>query len=113
MPILHNRIALFRAERGMSRRELADAVAAEIASGALKAGDRLPPQRDLAQQVGVDLTTVTRAFAELRQADLYALPMADDEADAAILHHVLHFAQQPGAAINRALEAQAAATDPA
>lgn len=37
--------------------------------------------------------------AELRQADLYALPMADAEADAAILHHVLHFAQQPGAAI--------------
>lgn len=40
--------------------------------------------------------------AELRQADLYALPMADEEADAAILHHVLHFAQQPGAAIREA-----------
>ncbi|MBX3592893.1 metalloregulator ArsR/SmtB family transcription factor [Sphingomonas sp.] len=39
---------------------------------------------------------------ELRQADLYALPMADGEADAAILHHVLHFAQQPGAAIREA-----------
>lgn len=37
--------------------------------------------------------------AELRQADLYALPMGDGQADAAILHHVLHFAQQPGAAI--------------
>ncbi len=42
------------------------------------------------------------ANAELRQADLYALPMADGEADAAILHHVLHFAQQPGAAIGEA-----------
>lgn len=42
------------------------------------------------------------ANAELRQADLYALPMANDEADAAILHHVLHFAQQPGAAIREA-----------
>lgn len=42
------------------------------------------------------------ANAELRQADLYALPMADGEADAAILHHVLHFAQQPGAAIREA-----------
>ncbi len=39
------------------------------------------------------------ANAELRQADLYALPMADAGADIAILHHVLHFAQQPGAAI--------------
>lgn len=42
------------------------------------------------------------AHAELRQADLYALPLADGGADAAILHHVLHFAQQPGAAIGEA-----------
>ena len=40
--------------------------------------------------------------AELRQADLYALPMADAGADLAIIHHVLHFAQQPGAAIAEA-----------
>jgi ubiquinone/menaquinone biosynthesis C-methylase UbiE len=40
--------------------------------------------------------------AELRQADLYALPMADAAADVAILHHVLHFAQQPGAAVSEA-----------
>ena len=42
------------------------------------------------------------ANAELRQADLYALPLGDAQADAAILHHVLHFAQQPGAAIGEA-----------
>ncbi len=42
------------------------------------------------------------ANAELRQADLYALPLPDGGADAAILHHVLHFAQQPGAAIAEA-----------
>lgn len=42
------------------------------------------------------------ANAELRQADLYALPLADGAADVAILHHVLHFAQQPGAAIGEA-----------
>lgn len=42
------------------------------------------------------------ANAELRQADLYALPMADGAADVAIIHHVLHFAQQPGAAIAEA-----------
>ena len=40
--------------------------------------------------------------AELRQADLYALPLGDGAADVAILHHVLHFAQQPGAAIHEA-----------
>lgn len=42
------------------------------------------------------------ANAELRQADLYALPVQDGGADTAILHHVLHFAQQPGAAIAEA-----------
>src|SRR3546814_14578427 len=41
--------------------------------------------------------------AELRQADLYALPLGDGAADAAILHPVPHFAQQPGAA-NREAE---------
>ena len=45
------------------------------------------------------------ANAELRQADLYALPVADGGADVAILHHVLHFAQQPGAAIAEAARA--------
>ena len=43
-----------------------------------------------------------RGNTELRQADLYALPLADGAADIAILHHVLHFAQQPGAAIAEA-----------
>ncbi len=42
------------------------------------------------------------AHAELRQADLYALPLDDGAADVAILHHVLHFAQQPGAAVREA-----------
>ncbi|MGK6354829.1 ArsR/SmtB family transcription factor [Sphingomonas sp. DT-207] len=42
------------------------------------------------------------ANAELRQADLYALPLQDGGADTAILHHVLHFAQQPRAAIAEA-----------
>lgn len=40
--------------------------------------------------------------AELRQADLYALPLPNGAADTAILHHVLHYAQQPGAAIAEA-----------
>lgn len=40
--------------------------------------------------------------AELRQADLYALPLDPGAADLAILHHVLHFAQAPDAAIGEA-----------
>lgn len=43
-----------------------------------------------------------QANTELRQADLYALPMADGDAELAILHHVLHFAEAPGAAIREA-----------
>ncbi|MBB5715991.1 ArsR/SmtB family transcription factor [Sphingomonas aerophila] len=40
--------------------------------------------------------------AELRQADLYALPLADGAADVAILHHVLHFAEAPALALAEA-----------
>ena len=40
--------------------------------------------------------------AELRQADLYALPLDNGVADLAIVHHVLHFAQTPDAAIAEA-----------
>ncbi|MHA6203465.1 aminotransferase-like domain-containing protein [Dyella soli] len=35
-----------------------------IAEDRLRPGDRLPPQRQLAKQLGLDLTTITRAFAE-------------------------------------------------
>jgi ArsR family transcriptional regulator len=40
--------------------------------------------------------------ASLRQGDMYALPLGDRSADSVILHQVLHFAQQPGAAIAEA-----------
>jgi DNA-binding transcriptional MocR family regulator len=36
----------------------------------LQPGDRLPPQRELARLLGVDLTTVTRAFSEARRRNL-------------------------------------------
>ena len=41
-----------------------------FACGALSAGDRLPPQRAVASRLGVDLTTVTRAYAEARSRGL-------------------------------------------
>nr|WP_217352633.1 metalloregulator ArsR/SmtB family transcription factor [Sphingomonas sp. ID1715] len=40
--------------------------------------------------------------AELRQGDLTALPLADAIADTVILHQVLHFVPQPGAALAEA-----------
>ncbi|MCW3847049.1 helix-turn-helix transcriptional regulator [Sphingomonas sp. LB-2] len=43
VPMLHNRIALFRAERGMSRRELAEAVGVNPQTiGYLERGDYAP-----------------------------------------------------------------------
>ncbi|SHK83920.1 PLP-dependent aminotransferase family protein [Desulforamulus aeronauticus] len=41
---------------------LANALESDINSGILKPGDKLPPQRELADQIGVNLSTVTRAF---------------------------------------------------
>lgn len=49
---------------------IAAALAADIRSGRLKPGDALPPQRELARVIGVDLTTVTRAFNEVRRQGL-------------------------------------------
>jgi DNA-binding transcriptional MocR family regulator len=45
---------------------IARALAHDVAQGRLRPGDRLPPQRELAQGLGVDLTTVTRAYGEAR-----------------------------------------------
>ncbi|MFJ5369208.1 PLP-dependent aminotransferase family protein, partial [Bosea sp. CER48] len=41
-----------------------------VAGGLLRPGDRLPPQRRLAEHLAVDLTTVTRAFGEARERGL-------------------------------------------
>ncbi|MBW8754356.1 MAG: PLP-dependent aminotransferase family protein, partial [Sphingomonadales bacterium] len=42
----------------------------DIDAGRLRPGDRLPPQRELADALGVDLGTVTRAYAEARRLGL-------------------------------------------
>ncbi|PWC90871.1 GntR family transcriptional regulator [Azospirillum sp. TSH100] len=49
---------------------IADALADDIAAGRLAAGQRLPPQRVLADRLGVDLTTVSRAYSEARRRGL-------------------------------------------
>ena len=41
-----------------------------MVAGSLKPGDRLPPQRRLAAQLDVDLTTITRAYDEARRRNL-------------------------------------------
>jgi len=50
--------------------QIADALQAAVVEGSLKPGDRLPPQRQLAAQLDVDLTTITRAYDEARRRNL-------------------------------------------
>jgi DNA-binding transcriptional MocR family regulator len=50
--------------------KLADAVAAEIASGALKPGDRLPPQRSFAYERHIAVSTASRVYTELLRRGL-------------------------------------------
>jgi DNA-binding transcriptional MocR family regulator len=49
---------------------IADAIGAAIRAGELNEGDQLPTHRALADALGVDLTTITRAYAEARRRGL-------------------------------------------
>jgi DNA-binding transcriptional MocR family regulator len=49
---------------------LADAVAAEIANGAFKPGDRLPPQRSFAYERKIAVSTASRVYTELLRRGL-------------------------------------------
>jgi DNA-binding transcriptional MocR family regulator len=49
---------------------LVEALAADVASGRLHRGQQLPTHRALARSLGIDLTTVTRAYAEARRRGL-------------------------------------------
>lgn len=50
--------------------QVADEIAAAIANGTLHDGARLPPQRVLAERLGIDFTTVSRGYAEARHRGL-------------------------------------------
>ncbi len=51
-------------------RGIVEALEADLKEGRIQPGDRLPPQRTIAEVLGVDLTTVTRAFNEARRRGL-------------------------------------------
>src|SRR6201994_4388652 len=50
--------------------KLADSIAAEIADGRLRPGDRLPPQRDFAYERKIAVSTASRVYAELLRRGL-------------------------------------------
>lgn len=47
--------------------QVADYVASQVASGQLRTGARLPPERELAEDYGVSYMTIRRAMKELRE----------------------------------------------
>ena len=49
---------------------LVDAIDAEVSSGRMREGDRLPPQRHIAEKTGVTIATVTRAIGEATRRGL-------------------------------------------
>lgn len=52
---------------GPRYQRIVEAMEADIAAGRLVRGQQLPTQRALARALGVDLTTVTRAYTEARR----------------------------------------------
>ncbi len=54
-------------------RQVADEVRALIASGALREGAQLPPVRQLAADLGVNLNTVATAYRELQAEGLLSI----------------------------------------
>lgn len=50
--------------------EIAEAIARDVQAGRLTAGARLPPQRRLAERLGIDFTTVSRAYSEAQSRGL-------------------------------------------
>ena len=51
-------------------REVADEVAADMAAGRLRPGERLPPQREFAYARGIAVSTASRVYAELARRGL-------------------------------------------
>ena len=56
--------------QGALYQRIVEALAADIANGRLHRGQQLPTHRALARTLGVDLTTVTRAYTEARRSGL-------------------------------------------
>jgi len=67
--------------------------------------DRSPEMLRLAR---AKLAAAGLDTVELRQGDMYSLPLASGSADTAILHQVLHYAQNPAAAVAEAARLLAA-----
>ncbi|TFD85083.1 GntR family transcriptional regulator [Cryobacterium lactosi] len=63
-------IRIDQASKATLATQIADQIRAGISNGSVKIGDRLPPARDLALALDVNMHTVLRAFSRLRDEGL-------------------------------------------
>lgn len=102
------------------------ALEAAIREGELQPGDRLPAQRQVAEQLGVDLTTVTRAYAAAHAQGLLDgavgrgtfVRLRAEEDDAGLIDLSMNLPPPPeglslGALLRDSIDAILARTDPA
>ena len=73
-------------------RRIVDSLSADIASGRLRRGQQLPTHRALAKTLGIDLTTVTRAYAEARRSGLTEGRVGQGTFVAETISHARHVA---------------------
>jgi ArsR family transcriptional regulator len=74
----------------------------EVAAAHIEHGLGIDQSREM---LGVARSNLERAGiknCDLRQADMYALPLPDDAVDAVTIHQVLHYAEDPAAMIAEA-----------
>ncbi len=71
-------------------RRIVEALTADIASGRLRRGQQLPTHRSLATALRIDLTTVTRAYAEARRLGLTEARVGQGTFVAESLSHPRH-----------------------
>src|ERR1700687_3346207 len=69
---------------------IVDALASDIGRGRVRRGQILPTHRALARALGIDLTTVTRAYAEARQRGLTEARVGRGTFVAESMAHVRH-----------------------
>jgi hypothetical protein len=68
--VTQENVVVSDSSRRLSPQEIADILRERIRSGALKAGDRLPTQAELADEFGVERGTVRLALRELQEGGL-------------------------------------------
>lgn len=75
----------------------------EILSPKVKRGLGVDTSRDMLSIARSNLERAGIKHCQVRQADMYALPLDSGSMDAAVIHQVLHFADEPQKAIQEAV----------